>query len=88
MMSDSKDSDADRLLRDDLAGVRGRLQNDSHRMLRCVTCDAESKTIVLRGTVPSYYLKQLAWEVARDGARCTIVNRIKVEIESTGHGAP
>jgi len=41
------------------------LCNSSVRQLRLVECEVAERTIVLRGTVSSYYEKQLAQEMVR-----------------------
>jgi osmotically-inducible protein OsmY len=46
--------------------AKDRLQQTAHGPLRNVACDFERGTIVLRGMVPRYYLKQLAQEIVGD----------------------
>jgi osmotically-inducible protein OsmY len=56
-----------------------RLEQTAHAPLRNVACEFERGTIVLRGTVPRYYLKQLAQEVVGDLPSVTqVVNDIEV----------
>lgn len=44
------------------------LMHSPHRRLHGLACDLEDGELVLRGTLGSYYLKQLAQEVARKAA--------------------
>ncbi len=45
--------------------VVGRLRSCGHPALQYVQVSEESRTIVLEGTVPSFYLKQLAQTLAQ-----------------------
>jgi osmotically-inducible protein OsmY len=47
------------------ASVEGRLQRSSYRALRRIRCDfqGDSGVLHLRGSLPSYYLKQVAQEL-------------------------
>jgi osmotically-inducible protein OsmY len=51
--------------------VASTLRAHSHHVLRAVTCEAEGSVVVLRGCLPTYYLKQLAQTLAArtDGVR-------------------
>lgn len=51
--------------------IEGELRSSGHRPLWCVTLLVEDGTVLLEGTVSSYYLKQLAQEAVRriDGVR-------------------
>jgi hypothetical protein len=50
-----------------------------YRCLRIVSCELDNETIVLRGTVTTYYHKQLAQEIARkSSARLPVRNEITV----------
>jgi hypothetical protein len=48
----------------EIAGVCQALLLSPYRSLRSVTCDVVRDTLVLRGTVATYYLKQLAQTIA------------------------
>ncbi|NLY01493.1 MAG: BON domain-containing protein [Rhodopirellula sp.] len=49
------------------------------RFSRCVTCESRDGVLVLRGRVPSYYLKQLAQATVADiGGIRQIDNRLDV----------
>jgi hypothetical protein len=61
------------------AAARRRLTTARHRHLKRVSCRGDADSLVLRGEVPSFYLKQLAQEVVRgvaSGRR--IVNLLEV----------
>jgi hypothetical protein len=47
-----------------LSLILRRLQTSSYLPLRLIHCSAEGPRVVLRGRVPSYYLKQLAQTLA------------------------
>lgn len=50
-----------------------------YRCLRIVRCELENETIILRGTVTTFYLKQLAQEIARKSSALLLVrNEITV----------
>ncbi len=59
--------------------AEGRLRGNPYRALRHVTCDCREGVLVLRGCLPTYYLKQVAQgAVARlEGVRA-VDNRIQV----------
>ncbi len=59
--------------------TRERLSKSGYTSLRDVSCLAAEDVLVLEGRLPSYYLKQVAQEIALSvsGVR-GIVNRIKV----------
>jgi osmotically-inducible protein OsmY len=63
-----------------------RLWRSGYLALRDVSCVALDGVVSLHGCLPSYYLKQVAQEIAAgvDGARC-VVNRIEV-LATTGRG--
>lgn len=49
-----------------LAAAAGReLSDSSYFALRSVSCECHERVLVLRGKVPSFYLKQLAQEIVR-----------------------
>jgi hypothetical protein len=65
---------------DDLATrAEGHLRTSIYPELRVIYCDSHEGTLVLRGRVPSYYLKQLAQEAVRsiEGLK-SIVNVVVV----------
>ncbi len=61
------------------------LRQSNYSVLRLISVECNGGTIVLRGTVPSYFMKQIAQETVRDvdGVKRT-VNLITVPDESTG----
>jgi osmotically-inducible protein OsmY len=62
-----------------LGMVQRRLQDSGYLALRDVDCSADDQNVVLRGNVPSFYLKQLAQEVVRAAVGVRhIVNEIEV----------
>ncbi len=63
------------------ASVEGRLQRSSYRALRGICCDfqGDSGILHLHGSLPSYYLKQVAQELAGDVEGVRLVdNQISV----------
>ncbi len=63
--------------------AENRLRNSPYHALRTVTCESRNGVLVLRGCLPTYYLKQLAQTaVVKGQAAPTILN----EIEVTGSG--
>ncbi len=56
-----------------------RLSESPYRELQRVTCNTRNGVLVLKGRVSSFYLKQLAQEIARqaDGVQ-TIANQLEV----------
>jgi hypothetical protein len=64
-----------------------RLRRSSYLALRDVSCLASDGVVYLHGTLPTYYLKQLAQEIAAgvEGVHC-VINRI--EVFATLHEAP
>jgi len=56
-----------------------RLRSSPHRVLQSLTCVFSSGQLHLKGTVPSYYMKQMAQETIRsvEGVE-QIVNRVIV----------
>lgn len=59
--------------------AESRLRNHSYRRLRDVSCECARGVLVLRGRMPTYYLKQIAQAAVAgiDGVRL-IQNRIDV----------
>ncbi|MFK8114191.1 MAG: BON domain-containing protein [Rubripirellula sp.] len=45
--------------------VADRLEDCGHFLLRNVNVEVDNQRVVLTGTVPSYYMKQMAQETAR-----------------------
>ena len=63
------------------ATVEGRLQSSSYGALRRICCDfqGDSGVLHLRGSLPSYYLKQVAQELVCDVEGVLLVdNQISV----------
>jgi osmotically-inducible protein OsmY len=55
------------------------LRETAHSALALVTCEFEEGIVILRGDVPTFYLKQLAQTVARKTPGVTgVVNHIRV----------
>jgi hypothetical protein len=57
----------------EMASVCHALLHSPYRCLRSVTCDLVRDTLVLRGTVTTYYIKQLAQTVALRSASTLVV---------------
>lgn len=56
------------------------LRASPYAALHRVRCIADSGDVVLRGCVPSFYLKQLAQELVRHSSgECGIINELIVE---------
>ena len=56
-----------------------RLWESSHLALRGVSCEYKEGMLILRGRVPTYYLKQLAQTLMKDlNGIELIVNRVEV----------
>jgi hypothetical protein len=71
--------------RDDIVEqAESRLRDSPYFALRMVSCESRNGVLVLRGCLPTYYLKQLAQAtvVRGQGAPTTVLN----EIEVTGSG--
>jgi osmotically-inducible protein OsmY len=77
------DSPACPALQEVLARAESRLRCNSYLALKNVTCEAREGALVLRGCLPSYYLKQMAQTAVAQvqGAR-RIVNEIEVVVPS------
>jgi hypothetical protein len=59
--------------------ARGMLWNTPYHALRRISCEYQEGALILRGEVPSYYLKQMAQTaVAPVGGAARIVNHIDV----------
>ena len=56
-----------------------RLRSSSYLALRGIACIARNDVVYLHGRVPSYFLKQVAQEIAaRVEGVCRVINRIDV----------
>lgn len=62
--------------------IRAEFQNSSYAAMRSVSCHVNDGMITLRGSVPSYYIKQLAQWHALNAVEPTavIVNQLMVEL--------
>jgi osmotically-inducible protein OsmY len=59
--------------------AESRLRSNSYLALKNVSCECQQGRLVLRGCLPTYYLKQLAQEVvARVDGVGQVVNQISV----------
>src|SRR5262245_36272645 len=59
--------------------AEGRLRSNSYLALKNVSCEYQEGRLILRGCLPTYYLKQLAQEVvARLDGVDLVVNQIDV----------
>lgn len=67
-----------------LCEARRRLAASPYRCLRKIECDCEGDIILIRGELPSYFLKQLAQELLRELNGCSAVeNRTEVRPQET-----
>jgi osmotically-inducible protein OsmY len=65
--------------------VENRLRNSAYSALRSLYCETYEGITILRGRLPTYYLKQIAQTVATQVEGVTeIVNRIEV-VPPAGH---
>ena len=65
-----------------VARAESRLQKSGYPALRDIRCESQEGVFVLRGHVPSYYLKQVAQELVRGVATAeTIVNQVEVGVQ-------
>lgn len=57
------------------------LRSSSYHPVRRVSCEVRDRVLILRGRVPSFYMKQLAQTVVRDllNAGLLIDNRVEVD---------
>jgi hypothetical protein len=61
--------------------LRCALARSSYPALRRLVCDLDQRVLILRGSVPSFYLKQVAHALAESIAQqCAIVDLIEVRI--------
>ena len=69
-----------KLARVDIAVLAEKLLHDNpYHVLKNIHCDVEGTTLVLRGSLPSYFLKQMAQETVVTLSGVTeIVNLIEV----------
>ncbi|WP_345327575.1 BON domain-containing protein [Novipirellula rosea] len=65
-----------------VAGVQGRWARSGYAALRNISCRCDDGDVVIDGTVPSYFFKQMARELARsvNGVH-RIKNRLMVDDE-------
>lgn len=62
---------------DSIAGtIHHTLSQSSYRALHQIRCDYSQGVLTLHGRVPSYYLKQLALEIAKRIARGKVINNV------------
>jgi hypothetical protein len=67
------------LISNQIANVCHALLQSPYRSLRSVSCDVVHDSLVLRGTVTTYYLKQLAQTVAlKSTSTLAVRNEIRV----------
>jgi osmotically-inducible protein OsmY len=61
--------------------IRAEFENSSYDAMRSVSCQVNDGMVTLRGSVPSYYLKQVAQWHALNAVEQTavIVNQLQVE---------
>jgi len=72
-----------------MAAANACLRSSAYPPLRGVRCTVDGGAVVLSGSVPSFYLKQLAQEMVRklDGVSDSdIVNRLHVHVEGGKRG--
>jgi hypothetical protein len=60
-----------------VAAAVGRLRQSAYPALRKLACDYAEGEVILRGQVPSYYLKQVAQSLVAGGG-LLVINRIHV----------
>lgn len=59
--------------------AQDRLRRSPYPAIRRLSCEQERDVLVLRGTLPSFYYKQLAQEAVRELVACgRLVNAIEV----------
>lgn len=58
--------------------ARQRLQNCGHEALKHIACHFRRGTMILKGSVTTYYHKQLAQEAVRELGDVGVVNDIRV----------
>jgi osmotically-inducible protein OsmY len=61
-------------------GAQQQLKASPYNALHDICCEGQDGQLILRGRVPSFYLKQLAQELVRrsEGVR-SVVNRLEVD---------
>jgi hypothetical protein len=65
-----------------------RLRGHSYRALRYLSCELTGDVLILRGHVPSYYLKQVAQEAVLEVAGdVQVVNEIEVAVPTLAGSA-
>lgn len=81
MSTECLDTSSERVLSD----VRRRLRTAGYRVLRQVRCEYSNGSVVLRGRVPSYYVKQIAQAVLMANPRIEhVVNLLVVSEDGCG----
>ena len=58
--------------------MQAAIEHSSYSPIRKVECDFDDGSLTLRGQVPSYFLKQIATELAKSAGAVIIRNRIIV----------
>ena len=58
--------------------IQDAFNRSSYWPMRHVDCEFDNGKITLRGNVPSYFMKQLATELAKDSDAVSIRNLLKV----------
>jgi hypothetical protein len=61
--------------------VETRLRSSSHGPIRRLTCEVRRRALILRGCVPSFYMKQLAQTLVRDLLSDELVVDNQIEVE-------
>lgn len=64
-----------------------RLRSSPYRVLRILTCEFRRGHLIVDGTVPTYYMKQMAQETVRPVIGVEkITNRVSVQTKTTNFG--
>jgi hypothetical protein len=64
--------------------VEKRLRGSSYRALNGVSCACAGEVLYLRGRLPTYYLKQVAFSLASQSESRKVVNEIEVVTSGSG----
>ncbi|MBX3423771.1 MAG: hypothetical protein KF752_19620 [Pirellulaceae bacterium] len=59
-----------------------KLQGSRYYFVRQVTCEVQGQVLILKGQVPSFYMKQIAQTLVRDLLRDGLVLDNRVEVDS------
>ncbi len=62
--------------------IRAEFQKSTYGVLRCISCQVHDGMITLSGSVPSYYLKQVAQRLALNAVESTAVMANQLTVES------